>query len=78
VRYESPATNGVVAWCLERHDLWVAKMAAGRPKDLEFARALLDAGIVRADELERRVGALPDASGGVRHRILAKIAFWTS
>ncbi len=34
LRFERPATNGVVAWCLEPHDLWVSKMVAGRPKDL--------------------------------------------
>ena len=31
VRYESAATNGVVAWCLEIHDLWLAKAVAMRP-----------------------------------------------
>ena len=36
VRYETPATNGVVAWCLEPHDLWVSKALAGRRKDFEF------------------------------------------
>ena len=39
VRYESPMTNGVVAWCLDLHDLWLAKAIAGRPKDYEFCRA---------------------------------------
>ena len=40
VRYESPATNGVVAWCLEIHDLWLSKAVAMRQKDIEFCRAL--------------------------------------
>ena len=35
-RYESPATNGVVAWCLELHDLWQARPACVRS---EFRRA---------------------------------------
>jgi hypothetical protein len=33
------ASEPVVGWCLERHDLWVAKAAAGREKDLEFCKA---------------------------------------
>jgi hypothetical protein len=41
VRYQSPNTNGVVAWCLSPEDVWTAKALAGRPKDLEFCRALL-------------------------------------
>ena len=42
VRYESPNTNGVVAWCLSPEDVWIAKALAGRPKDVEFCRALLE------------------------------------
>jgi hypothetical protein len=41
LRYETPATNGVVAWCLSPEDLWVSKALAGRPKDLEFCRSLI-------------------------------------
>jgi hypothetical protein len=36
VRFASPATNDVVAWCLEPHDLWISKAIARRPKDIEF------------------------------------------
>lgn len=61
VRYESPATNGVVAWCLEVHDLWLSKAAAMRPKDVEFCAALLARNIVDRDTLRRRLSdmALP-------------------
>jgi len=38
VRFETPGTNGVVAWCLEPHDLWLSKAIANRPKDVEFER----------------------------------------
>jgi hypothetical protein len=37
----------VVGWCLDRHDLWVAKAAAGRDKDTSFCRALAQAGLVQ-------------------------------
>lgn len=49
VRYESPATNGVVAWCLSLEDPFVSKALAGREKDFEFCRALLDIEAVDAD-----------------------------
>ena len=37
VRYESPATNGVVAWCLEVHDLWLS--ACGDEQVVERQRS---------------------------------------
>lgn len=55
VRFESPGMNGVVAWCLERHDLWVSKAIAGRPKDLEFCRALVERGLVSSAHLRDRL-----------------------
>lgn len=55
VRYESPATNGVVAWCLDLHDLWIAKAIANREKDRRFCRALLAAGRVDVVVLEERL-----------------------
>ena len=30
VRFETPATSGVTAGCLELHDLWISKAVAGR------------------------------------------------
>ena len=55
VRYESPATGNVVAWCLSPEDLWVSKALAGRPKDLEFCRSLLGTDLVKKDGLRRLV-----------------------
>ena len=51
VRFVTPATAGVVAWCLSPEDLWVAKALAGRPKDFELCRALLHAGVVQRHTL---------------------------
>ena len=56
VRYESPKTNGVVAWCLSPEDVWIAKALAGRPKDLEFCRALLERGHVDRNLLSTFLG----------------------
>ena len=46
-------------WCLERHDLAAAKLAAGRIKDYEFVGALLDAGLIEKSILDERVASLP-------------------
>ncbi len=45
-------------WCLEPHDLCVAKLAALREKDTSFVAALLRSGIVDADVIAERL-ALP-------------------
>jgi hypothetical protein len=58
VRYETPTTNGVVAWCLELHDLWISKALAGRPKDLEFCRAFLQRGFMDRSILRDRLNTI--------------------
>lgn len=73
VRFESPGTNGVVAWCLELHDLWISKVIAGRPKDVEFCRALLERGLVRADRLVERLALVPEIDLRVRDAAAARI-----
>jgi hypothetical protein len=48
-----------VAWCLEPHDLILAKLAANRSRDWEFARDAWVAGLLDADTLRRRAQDLP-------------------
>jgi hypothetical protein len=64
VRVEMPARVGqsesAIAFCLEIHDLVLAKCAAGRERDWEFAQDALAANLVQADELFQRVGDLPE------------------
>jgi hypothetical protein len=48
-----------VALCLEIHDLVLAKCAAGRDQDWQFAQDALAAGLVEADDLLRRLGGGP-------------------
>lgn len=55
IRYETPNTNGVVAWCLEIHDLWISKAVASRRKDIEFCAALIAHDLVNVDTLARRL-----------------------
>ncbi len=73
VRFESPGTNGVVAWCLEPHDLWVSKAIASRPKDLEFCRALVDRGLVGGAQLRDRLALVAGLDPRVRAAAAARI-----
>lgn len=59
VRFETPATRGVTAWCLELHDLWIAKAIAGRDKARAFCRALVQRGLVPPSVLLSRLQAVP-------------------
>ncbi|MGH8999772.1 MAG: DUF6036 family nucleotidyltransferase [Acidimicrobiia bacterium] len=59
VRYQSEATSGVVAWCLEIHDLWLSKAVAMRPKDVEFCRAVARRRLVAPETLRLRLGDIP-------------------
>lgn len=50
--------DAVVGWCLEPHDLVMAKTIAGRDKDYAFVKAMVDACLVDPREAERRMRAL--------------------
>jgi hypothetical protein len=63
VRVEVPqrvaSTVEAVALCLEPHDLILAKLAANRERDWEFARAAWRAGLLDAWILGERIKTLP-------------------
>lgn len=65
-------TRFVRGWCLEVHDLAIAKYAAGREKDLEFTRALARYAMVRRETLERRLASTP-LDPGVRILVSGRI-----
>ncbi len=48
--------------CLEAHDLVIAKLIAYREKDLEFASALIGAGLVNSDTLAERLSETNSAA----------------
>lgn len=56
VPLSTPATGGVTAWCLEIHDLWVAKLAAARSNDVSFCLALIRDDLVDIEVLQERLG----------------------
>lgn len=69
VRFSPAAANGATGLCLERHDLVLSKMVAGRPKDLEFVTALLDAGLVDVGVLRTRAPLLPIVPMRIRRAV---------
>ncbi len=56
-------TRGATGWCLEPHDLVLAKCVAGREKDWGFAREALRHGLVTREELLARTRRLPVEEG---------------
>ncbi len=58
-----------IGWCLDPEDLCVAKLCAHREKDLNFVRALHEAGLVDATVIAQRLGHLE-----ARHRQAAAVA----
>ena len=73
VRFQAPATNGVVALCLEVHDLWLAKAIANRPKDVEFCTALVDRGLVKRSVLLEGLGDVADLEPEIERLVRAAI-----
>jgi len=59
VLFDTEGTQPGRGWYLERHDLAVSKLIAGRPKDYEFVDALLEAGLLDLELLRQRFDALP-------------------
>lgn len=65
VRLELPpiqrARENVVAQCMATHDLVLAKLAAGRPRDVAFAIDAIRAGLVDPEQLELGVSLMPES-----------------
>ena len=76
IRFETPATNGVAAWCLEAHDLWLSKAIANREKDREFCQALVTAGIVDKDVLRSRLDAVDSLPAEQEELVRRRIESW--
>lgn len=77
ITFQTPQTNGVIAYCLEPHDLWISKAIAGRPKDIEFCKALIKLKIVKTTLLKKRLKLVKILNEKVRQRIgfVAQIFF---
>jgi len=69
VPYQSAGTQGVTAYCLEAHDLWVSKAIAGREKDWEFCRAMIDLELVNPAVLLERIAKVRKIESVVKEQI---------
>jgi hypothetical protein len=70
---DNPNTNGYVGLCLEIHDLLISKYCAGRDKDLEFCEAVVQAGLVRREVLDKLLNST-QCDERVRSRVEQRIA----
>ena len=77
VPFLTKATNGITALCLEPHDLWISKAIAGRPKDIEFCKALLKRKLVNVKTLEDRLKKVrnlrPEIHTAITNRVRQKL-----
>lgn len=77
VAVENANTNGIRGLCLDPADLAISKLAAGRPKDLDFVRVLLREKIVLPHVLRERVdqvARLNEATKAGLQQIVARLA----
>jgi len=67
VRVEVPPRLGSkpkpIAYCPEIHDLVLSKLAAGRERDIDYAREAKAHGLVDPTVLSERVGDMPVRDG---------------
>jgi hypothetical protein len=75
MQQDTSATNGVVAWCLEFHDLWISKAIAGRPKDIEFCGAFLFRELVERETLRERLNDVVNVSDEVVTKVTS-LTLW--
>lgn len=68
VLFENEGTRPARGWCLEAHDLVIAKLVRGDPKDYAFADALRHVGIVGGAVLIDRL-VTTDVTSEIRARM---------
>ncbi len=71
VPVNSDQTRGATGWCLHPCDLAYAKLAAGRPKDIDFVANLLKFRLIGPIHLERHLSLAedPDFRALLLHRL---------
>lgn len=72
VLISGPNTRDLRGWCLEVHDLAIAKYVAGREKDLDFTKTLARHNMVSPVTLEARLAITP-IDEQARNRVLMRI-----
>jgi hypothetical protein len=66
----------LTGWCLERHDLCVAKLVALREKDINFVAALITAGLVDKQTIAARLDQLDSSYVVAAERAKSWIQSW--
>lgn len=51
VNLTGPMTNGVTGLCLDPHDLFISKIVAGRPKDMEYCKVMIEHDLIGKDRV---------------------------
>jgi hypothetical protein len=69
IRVETGRGGVATGWCLEAHDLVLAKCVASRERDWEYAETAVSAGLVDLAELRRRAPSLPLAPVQLDHAL---------
>lgn len=71
----NPRNGTVKAWCMEVHDLVLAKIAAGRPHDLDFVEGAIRSGLVDLEQLDLWAALMPESDRELtRKRLTGVIA----
>jgi hypothetical protein len=73
IRLQNANTRGAAGLCLEIHDLCLAKLVAGREKDMRFTRAAARAGLTAREVLSARLDTM-SLDERVRDLVRARIA----
>lgn len=75
VNVESPETNGVTGLCLDPHDLFIAKVAAYREKDIAYVRVMVAHGMVGKDRLLELARTVPNPEDDLKlsERIITRV-----
>jgi len=76
VKVETPFMTGAVGWCLEVHDLAVAKLAAGRTKDFTYVKAMVREKLVSVDVVRERLALTPNLPPQVLELATARLDGW--
>jgi len=79
IPFRTPRTQGVTAWCLEPHDLFVSKLVAWREKDQRYLAAMLRHKFVKPAIVAKRIEELQvsdpqkaELAGMLKHLLVLK------
>lgn len=73
IPFHTENTGGATALCLEVHDLAISKLIAGRPKDNDFVRGLIQHGIANTSILSTRLDMVT-VDSSIREQCVARLA----